>query len=123
MVNPETSIGIPFTNYNTNTTRLFLDRTIQNEVAAGAATNYLPAVAATTFDTGYGLFGIGVSLEAFSTRTGLILNGLDTRSSTVHVELTLGAGGNAFVTDVLNICHFDKLLVVDQASGAMMKIE
>jgi hypothetical protein len=50
----------------------------------------------------YALFGIGVGLEAISSRRGLILNGIDTRSSTAYVQLTLNAG-NTFVTDVLNI--------------------
>jgi hypothetical protein len=123
MVNPETTIGIPLTNYDTNTVIVTITRTAAAAVAAAANTNALPVIAAdANFQVGWGLFGIGASLEAFSSRTGLILNGLDTRSSTVHVELTLNAG-NAFVVDVLNICHFDKLLLIDQQSGATMKLE
>jgi hypothetical protein len=123
MVHPETAIGVPFTNYNSNTVIVGTEsRANRGVTAAGAAANLIVAAVALDTVLGYACFGIGVSLEAFSTRTGLILNGLDTRSSTVHVELTMSAV-NAFVTDVLNICHYDKLLVVDQQSGAMMKIE
>jgi hypothetical protein len=122
MVNPETTIGIPLTNYDTNTVIVTIARGALPAEAAAANVNALPVVAAADFQVGWGLFGIGVSLEAFSSRTGLILNGLDTRSSTVHVELTLNVG-NAFVADVSSICHFDKLLLIDQQSGATMKLE
>jgi hypothetical protein len=104
---PDMCSGLPYTQYNAidlataDTTQLTCTTT-------GAATS----LGANGYKAG---FAIGQELETFSNRDGLLLSGLNTISSQVFFEATLGVGAYAnltpYVLDFYSV--FDQILVLD----------
>jgi hypothetical protein len=85
------SIGIPYANYSSATTTI------------GGDAN------------GYGGFAIGLSCEAFTGRTGLIINGINTYPLTVLLTFQCAAVAAGY--DIVSIVHYDVQWQIDQATG------
>jgi hypothetical protein len=94
---PMSSVGIPYLNYSSATTM------VGGEVVAQDG-------------TGYGAFAIGLSLEGFTGRTGLIINGVNTYPLTTILTFQCAAVAAGY--NVMTIAHYDVQWQIDEATGA-----
>jgi hypothetical protein len=94
---PMSSVGIPYANYSSPTTMVGGELVAQD-------------------GTGYGAFAIGLSLEAFTGRTGLIINGVNTYP--LQTLLTFQCAAVAAGYNVMTIAHYDVQWTIDEVTGA-----